>query len=73
MANQHGLNPDLLGALSADQVVPYPPGIPVLVPGQIITEGIATFLLDLYHGNTGIEIHGMLQRGDTPCLRVVDR
>ena len=73
VANQHGLNPDLLGALSADQVVPYPPGIPVLVPGQIITEGIATFLLDLYHGNTGIEIHGMLQRGDIPCLRVVDR
>ena len=71
MSEQHGLNLDILGAISADLVVPYPPGIPVLIPGQVITEEIANFLLGLYHGSTGIEIHGLVQRGDEACLRVV--
>ncbi|MEP0202725.1 MAG: ornithine decarboxylase [Halioglobus sp.] len=68
---QHELNQTLIGALSADQVVPYPPGIPVLVPGQVISENIARFLLDLYRSNSGIEIHGMVHQGDEPCLRIV--
>jgi arginine/lysine/ornithine decarboxylase len=37
--------PRLLGRISADQVVPYPPGIPVLVPGQRISEDVLDFLL----------------------------
>ena len=69
---QHELNQALVGAVSADQVVPYPPGIPVLVPGQVISENIARFLLDLYRSNSGIEIHGMVHQGDEPCLRIVD-
>ena len=31
------LNGKLAGRISCDQIVPYPPGIPVLVPGQRIT------------------------------------
>jgi arginine decarboxylase len=68
---QHGLNPVIVGAISADQVVPYPPGIPVLVPGQRVTEEIAGFLLDLHHANNGIEIHGLMDTGGSPSLRVV--
>jgi arginine/lysine/ornithine decarboxylase len=33
-----------VGRISADIVVPYPPGIPVLVPGEVITEAIAEHL-----------------------------
>ena len=55
----------------ADLVVPYPPGIPVLIPGQVVTEDIANFLLGLYHSSNGIEIHGLVQRGDEACLRLV--
>lgn len=67
----YSLNPRIIGALSAEQVVPYPPGIPVLVPGQVISREIAAFLLDLYRASNGIEIHGLLCEDDTPCLRVV--
>ncbi len=40
--------------VSASFVIPYPPGFPVLVPGQVISEGILAFLqaLDV------TEIHG---------------
>ncbi len=68
---ERGVNPALVGAVSADQVVPYPPGIPVLVPGQRISEEIAIFLCDLVRANAGIEIHGLVTQGDAPCLRVV--
>ena len=71
VADLHGLNEDILGAISADLVVPYPPGIPVLIPGQVVTEDIAFFLLGLYHSSNGIEIHGLVQRGDEACLRLV--
>ena len=33
------VNRELAGHVCADQIVPYPPGIPVLVPGQLITAG----------------------------------
>lgn len=68
----HGVNPALLNAISADQVVPYPPGIPVLVPGQRISQGVLDFLLELYRGHSGIEIHGLIEQGGEPSLRVVD-
>jgi hypothetical protein len=38
----------------------------------VITRDIAHFLYDLHHGNTGIEIHGLLEAGEEPCLRVVE-
>jgi len=40
--------------VSANFVIPYPPGFPIMVPGQIITEDIITFMrkLDVK------EIHG---------------
>jgi arginine decarboxylase len=73
VSDQHGLNREVLGAISADLVVPYPPGIPVLIPGQVITEDIANFLLGLYHSKNGTEIHGLVQQGDEACFRVVNR
>jgi len=72
LAEQHGLNEAVIGAISADLVVPYPPGIPVLIPGQEITDSIARFLLNLYHSKNGMEIHGLVERGDNAFLRVVD-
>mgnify|MGYP006279555753 FL=1 len=46
--------------ISARMVTPYPPGIPILVPGQIITADIIRTLS--FYRNHGIEIHG-LSRG----------
>lgn len=46
-----------VGRISTAMVVPYPPGIPLLVPGQLITEEIVNVLLA--YRDYGIEIHGM--------------
>ncbi len=73
LTSMHGLNEGVIGAVSADLVVPYPPGIPVLIPGQEITDSIARFLLNLYHGKNGVEIHGLVERGAEAFLRVVDQ
>ncbi|MFK8043490.1 aminotransferase class I/II-fold pyridoxal phosphate-dependent enzyme [Congregibacter sp.] len=66
----HGINKALIGRVSADQLVPYPPGIPVLVPGQGISEDVLDYLLDLYHGDSGIELHGLMKHDGRPMLRV---
>ncbi|MCW2973374.1 MAG: ornithine decarboxylase [Thermoleophilia bacterium] len=38
---------DAIGAIAADFVTPYPPGVPVLVPGERITEPIMEYLQQL--------------------------
>lgn len=38
------------GFYSAEQVIPYPPGIPVLYPGERITGEMRDYLLTLAHG-----------------------
>ncbi|TXS93624.1 aminotransferase class V-fold PLP-dependent enzyme [Parahaliea aestuarii] len=65
-----GINEELVGAVSADQVVPYPPGIPALNPGQVITREVASYLLAQYRSGNGIELHGLVERGGRPYLRI---
>jgi arginine decarboxylase len=36
-----------LGSVAAEMIVPYPPGIPILVPGEIITEAVIETLRQL--------------------------
>ena len=64
-------NAALVGRIAADQVVPYPPGIPVLVPGQAISREILDFLLDLMKSHQRTHLHGVIMLGYTPCLRVL--
>ena len=35
---------DVAGRISSDLVIPYPPGVPVLAPGEVITEAITEHL-----------------------------
>jgi arginine/lysine/ornithine decarboxylase len=35
---------DAIGRVAAEQITPYPPGIPAVVPGERITEGLVTYL-----------------------------
>jgi len=65
------VNPVLADRVCADQIVPYPPGIPVLVPGQIITPGIAQYLVGLLRAQKRVEMHGIVYDGYVPCLRVL--
>ena len=57
--------------MSADQIVPYPPGIPVLVPGQQLTGDIIQYLLGLLRAQRRMELHGIVYDGYLPCVRVL--
>ncbi|HYL87699.1 MAG TPA: aminotransferase class I/II-fold pyridoxal phosphate-dependent enzyme [Burkholderiales bacterium] len=65
------VNRKLAGCVCADQIVPYPPGIPVLVPGQVITSKVAQYLGDLLHSTRRMEMHGIVHEGYVPCVRVL--
>lgn len=45
------------GAIAGDFVIPYPPGIPILVPGERIEKDMVKYLEVLY--NKGIKILGI--------------
>ena len=45
------------GETAADSVIPYPPGIPLLNPGERITEEILQRILQ--YRNSGLPVHGM--------------
>jgi arginine decarboxylase len=65
------VNRKLVGCVCADQIVPYPPGIPVLVPGQMITSKIAGYLGNLLRSTRRMEMHGVVHEGYLPCIRVL--
>jgi arginine decarboxylase len=65
------VNQALARRVCADQIVPYPPGIPVLVPGQLITRDIAEYLASLLRSQKRLEIHGVVYEGYQPCVRVL--
>ncbi len=48
---------DALNKVASRMVTPYPPGIPLLVPGQLITQEIIDTLI--FYRDYGVEIHGM--------------
>jgi arginine decarboxylase len=65
------VNRKLAGRICADQIVPYPPGIPVLVPGQLITRNVAGYVADLLRSQKRMEMHGIVHEGYQPCIRVL--
>src|SRR5580765_3135405 len=65
------VNRSLAGRVCADQIVPYPPGIPVLVPGQLITSKVLQYVGELLHSHKRMEMHGIVYEGYLPCIRVL--
>jgi arginine decarboxylase len=65
------VNKALAQRVCADQVVPYPPGIPVLVPGQVITCEVAEYLASLLRSQKRMEIHGVVHEGYQRCVRAL--
>ncbi|WP_022981506.1 aminotransferase class I/II-fold pyridoxal phosphate-dependent enzyme [Ideonella sp. B508-1] len=64
-------NPALTGRVCCDQIVPYPPGIPVLVPGQVIEPAIIAYLARLLQTQKSIELHGLALHDGEWHLRVL--
>uniref|UniRef100_A0A7C3NH44 Aminotransferase class V-fold PLP-dependent enzyme n=1 Tax=candidate division WOR-3 bacterium TaxID=2052148 RepID=A0A7C3NH44_UNCW3 len=48
------------GRISSNMLVPYPPGIPLIIPGQIFTEDLINNLLEITSFDE-IEIHGLIK------------
>ena len=46
---------DAVGRISAELVTPYPPGIPVLAPGEVITEAITSYLEEIVANGAFVE------------------
>ncbi|MCS7463234.1 aminotransferase class I/II-fold pyridoxal phosphate-dependent enzyme [Paenibacillus doosanensis] len=59
---------DTVGLSSAEMVVPYPPGIPVLCPGEKISSEVVRYLDQLI--GMGARIHGLIE-GEQPMLSVL--
>ncbi len=57
------------GFISASMVTPYPPGVPVICPGETITESIITQIQMLIRN--GCQVHGLAE--NTGLIRVMDR
>jgi len=57
------------GRVAADIVTVYPPGIPLLVPGEEVTASAIEYLLRL--AGYGARIDGLLDL-EEPKIRVVD-
>lgn len=64
-------NAALNGRVCCDQIVPYPPGIPVLVPGQVIDDSILSYLARLQKTQKSIEMHGLAEDGGEMYVRVL--
>ena len=64
------LNEGLVGAISADQITPYPPGIPLLVPGQVISAEVLGYLRSILLSQRHIEVHGLTYHRELPHLRI---
>ncbi|MBX3630098.1 MAG: aminotransferase class I/II-fold pyridoxal phosphate-dependent enzyme [Nitrosomonas sp.] len=65
------VNSDLNSRVCADQITPYPPGIPVLVPGQLITREITHYLAGMLRSQKRIAVHGIVYDGYLPCIRLL--
>ncbi|MFZ2988915.1 MAG: ornithine decarboxylase, partial [Ideonella sp.] len=64
-------NAALAGRVCCDQIVPYPPGIPVLVPGQVIEPVVVAYLSRLLQTQRSIDIHGLALADGQLQLRVL--
>ena len=69
--DRDNVNKALVERVCADQITPYPPGIPVLVPGQIVTRAVLDYLAGLLRSQKRMELHGIVHDGYIPCLRVL--
>jgi arginine decarboxylase len=55
-ASSEGVKPrEATGRISAELVTPYPPGIPVLAPGELITEPIVDYLQEIVAAGAFLE------------------
>ena len=48
--------PDCLGRVAAGQLAPYPPGVPVVAPGEVILEKELAYLKEIGYNNSDVPV-----------------
>ena len=61
------------GRICGQMVVPYPPGIPVLLPGLRITRPMIDLVLDVVATEGAGAVHGLFVRGKSLMVEVLNR
>jgi arginine decarboxylase len=61
---------DCLGKISAEMIAPYPPGIPCLLPGELISQDIYEYLL--YLKKQPVSLHGPEDRS-LRKIRIIEK
>ncbi len=56
---------DAVGRIAADQITPYPPGIPVILPGERINQEVIDYL------RTGLDAGMTLPDPADPSLKTI--
>ena len=60
------------GRIASQLLVPYPPGIPVLIPGLRITRPMIRLIQDVI-AQSGVDaVHGLCTRGKRPFVEVLN-
>ena len=58
------------GMIAGDYGYVYPPGIPFIVPGEIVTKEI---ICDIINADaSGYEVHGVVFKDGVPYMKVTD-
>lgn len=61
---------DSVGCVLGRLITPYPPGVPIAFPGQIIDAGLVALVSDLI--DAGTDIHGIAENGEVVVLEPMD-
>lgn len=61
------------GRICSQLLVPYPPGIPVFIPGLVITRPMIDLILDVIRREGVDAVHGLFVRGKKPFVEVLNR
>jgi arginine decarboxylase len=62
---------DSIGRVCAQMLVPYPPGIPVFLPGLEITAKMVELVNAAIESGSAHDVHGIFERGDGHFVRVL--
>jgi arginine/lysine/ornithine decarboxylase len=61
------------GRIASQLIVPYPPGIPVLIPGLRITKPMIQLIRTILQQAGAEAIHGLFIRGKQVMIEVLNR
>jgi arginine/lysine/ornithine decarboxylase len=60
---------EAVGAVSKQALIPYPPGVPLVLPGERLNRAVVLQLTELL--DNGVRVHGVERQHDKPYVEAV--